>query len=152
MSTQLSTPAAQIGTTDWNLTGIRTSRAGERCGHCPRTLKNLYDVENRVTGQKMTVGRGCCKKVTGWTLAAAEAARILRAAAIEARQAAVWAEFAAEHPKDAALLEADIAAWRPAWPSQANRPAHIKNNISRGATPRSWWAGCMREYRRTRCA
>ncbi|MER0477067.1 hypothetical protein ABR737_01610 [Streptomyces sp. Edi2] len=146
----MTTIAAKIGTTDWNLIGIRSSQAGQKCDHCPRSLKNLYDVENRVTGQTMTVGRGCCKKVTGWTLTAAEAARLLRVAAIEARQAAVWAEFTAKHPDDAALLEADIVAWRTARPGRCNIPASVKNDIARGATPRSWWAGRMQEYRRTR--
>ena len=144
------TITAQIGTTDWHLTGIRTSRAGETCGHCGRTLKNLYDLINTTSGAKLTVGRGCCKNVTGWTLAAAQAAQLLRAAQIEARQAAVWAEFTQAHPEDAALLESDIAAWRPARTGQANIPAAVKYDIVRGATPKSWWAGRIRQYRRTR--
>ncbi|MEJ8654836.1 hypothetical protein WKI65_44060 [Streptomyces sp. MS1.AVA.3] len=143
---------ARIGTTDWHLAGIRTGRTGEICDHCGRSLKSLYDVENQTAGQVMTVGRGCCKKVTGWTLSAAEAARILRAAEVAARQAEVWAEFTATHPAAAQMLEDDIRTWRPAHPGQANIPLHIKRDIARGATPRSWWEGRIREYRRTRRA
>jgi hypothetical protein len=100
---------AQIGTTDWHLTGIRTSAAGETCGHCPRTLKNLYDVTNSRTGQAMTVGRGCCKKVTGWTLSASEAARILRAAQQRAKRDAAWADFQQTNPELAAPIDAGTA-------------------------------------------
>ncbi|AVH61769.1 MULTISPECIES: hypothetical protein [Streptomyces] len=125
---------AQIGTTDWHLTGIRTSHAGETCGHCPRTLKNLYDIKNSQTGQTMTVGRGCCKKVTGWTLAAAEAARILRVAERQARKVAAWAEFTAEYPQIANQLAADTS------PSAAE----VKDEIKTGPSYR--WAHWVRVY------
>ncbi len=128
------TITAQIGTTDWHLTGIRTSPAGETCGHCPRTLKNLYDVENSQTGQTMTVGRGCCKNVTGWTLSAAEAARILRTAERQARKAAAWAEFTTQYPQIADRLAADTS----------HSAAEVKDEIKSGPTSR--WAHWVRVY------
>ncbi|WP_445520493.1 hypothetical protein [Streptomyces sp. NEAU-174] len=145
----MSVATAQIGTTNWHLAGIRTS-SGTECDHCGRILKNLYDVIDTTNGRKMTVGRGCCKKVTGWSLAASEAARLLRAAQAAARQAQVWLEFTAAFPEDAQMLEHDIRTWRPAHPGQCNIPATVKNDIAREATPRSWWKGRMQEYRRTR--
>lgn len=102
------TITAQIGTTDWYLTGIRTS-TGTECDHCGRNLKNVYDLVNAATGKPMTVGRGCCKNVTGWTLAAAEAARLLRSATRQAARAAKWNEFTAQHADIAALIVADKA-------------------------------------------
>jgi FAD/FMN-containing dehydrogenase len=105
--------AARIGTTDWNLTGIRTTAAGETCGHCGRTLRNLYDVRNAITGQTLTVGRGCCKKVTGWNLELAEARNMLRYAEAVARRAAKWAAFAAANPELAAVIDADAKLGRP---------------------------------------
>ena len=128
------TVTAQIGTTDWHLTGIRTSSAGETCEHCPRTLKNLYDVKNMATGQTMTVGRGCCKKVTGWTLAASEATRILRAAERQARKAAAWAEFTTRHPEIADRLAADTS----------YSAAEVKDEIKSGSSHR--WAHWIRVY------
>jgi hypothetical protein len=138
--------SARIGDTDWHLTSIRSSREGQRCDHCPRLLQNLYDVTNQRTGQSLTVGRGCCRKVTGWTLTAAEAARLLRHAQEQARQAAVWAEFTAAHPDGAHVVEQDAAHWRPAWPGQANLAANFKWQVSRGAITRAGWADRLAHY------
>ncbi|MFG2404241.1 hypothetical protein ACGFR8_07855 [Streptomyces brevispora] len=40
----------------------------------------------------MTVGRGCCKRVTGWPLSAAEARRLLDQAQREARALEAWGD------------------------------------------------------------
>ncbi|EMF20377.1 hypothetical protein H114_32579 [Streptomyces gancidicus BKS 13-15] len=140
--------SARIGDTDWHLTAIRSSREGHACDHCGRRLKHLYDVTNPRTGEALTVGRGCCKKVTGWTLAAAEAARLLRHAQEQARQAAVWAEFTAAHPDGARAVEQDAADWRPAFPGQANLAAHFRWQVSRGAITRNGWAHRLDVYLR----
>lgn len=84
--------AALIGTSAWKLVRVRNAPNGEPCGHCPRTLKNLYDLANTETGQEMTVGRGCCKTVTGWTLTAAEARRLADLAAREAAALVRWGD------------------------------------------------------------
>lgn len=96
--------SAQIGTTDWHLTGI--SNKGGVCEHCDRNLVHVYTVRNAVTGKTMTVGRACCKKVTGWTLAAAEAARILKAAENRTKRDAAWELFRIEEPELAAIVDA----------------------------------------------
>lgn len=90
---------------DWDLVDIRTTKAGETCGHCGRTLQNLYDIRNTTTGETMTVGRGCCKAVTGWTLTLAEAKAQLRYARDVGRRTAKWAAFTAEHPDLAVRIE-----------------------------------------------
>jgi hypothetical protein len=140
--------SARIGTTDWHLTAIRSSKEGQRCDHCPRRLKHLYDVTNTVTGQALTVGRGCCKKITGWTLSAAQAAQLLRHAAEQARQAAVWAQFTDAYPEGARTVEQDSEQWRPAWPGQANLAAHFRWQVSRGAISRAAWAQQLAVYLR----
>lgn len=102
--------ATATQTADWTLVDIRTTKAGEACGHCGRTLQNLYDVRNTATGETMTVGRGCCKAVTGWTLTLAEARAQLRYAQAVARRGAKWAAFAAEYRALAAVIDADAQA------------------------------------------
>ena len=82
------TPAARIGTTGWYLTGLQRFPAGPPCDHCNRSLHHLYDVTERATGRSMTVGRKCCKKVTGRTLDHAEAVGMLRAAQTGTRRQA----------------------------------------------------------------
>lgn len=99
-------------TSTWELTGIRKG-ADETCGHCARTLRHLYDVRNTATGETMTVGRGCCKAVTGWTLTLAEAQAQLRYAQAVVRRAAKWDTFAAQYPELAAVIDADAAAGKP---------------------------------------
>jgi hypothetical protein len=89
---------AKIGNTDWSLVSVRRNASGA-CDHCGRTLKNLYVVRNDTTDKTMTVGTGCCKKVTGWTLALAEAQRILWYAAKTIERAAAWAHFAELFPE-----------------------------------------------------
>ncbi|MFU0240421.1 hypothetical protein ACKI1J_32370 [Streptomyces scabiei] len=84
--------AALIGSSAWKLVRVRTTPNGEQCGHCPRLLKNVYDLANTETGQEMTVGRGCCKTVTGWTLTAAEARRLADLAAREAAALTRWGD------------------------------------------------------------
>jgi hypothetical protein len=140
--------SARIGTTDRRLTAIRHSKEGQRCDHCPRQLKRLYDVTNTVTGQALTVGRGCCKTITGWTLSASQAAHLLRHAAEQARQAAVWAQFTDAHPEGARTVEQDSEQWRPAWPGQANLAAHFRQQVSRGAISRAAWAQRLAVYLR----
>jgi hypothetical protein len=82
--------AALIGSSAWKLVRVRNAPNGQRCDHCPRDLKNLYDLVNTATGQELTVGRGCCKTVTGWTLTAAEARRLADLAAREAAALVRW--------------------------------------------------------------
>lgn len=74
----MTTTAAQIGDTTWYLTKILHTTGS--CDHCGRSLKHLYEVVNP-HGQEMTVGRGCVKKITGWTLTYAQAQQALRVAA-----------------------------------------------------------------------
>jgi hypothetical protein len=82
----------------WKLTGKGT---GGQCEHCPRQLVTHYEVTSS-DGRKMTVGRGCLKKVTGWTVTAAEAERMIRQAAREAR----WQAWCAASPEQAAVVTA----------------------------------------------
>ncbi|QPL14142.1 hypothetical protein QEH48_gp113 [Streptomyces phage TurkishDelight] len=84
--------AALIGTSAWKLVRVRNAPNGEPCGHCPRVLKTVYDLANTETGEEMTVGRGCCKTVTGWTLTAAEARRLADLAAREAAALVRWGD------------------------------------------------------------
>lgn len=133
------TATAQIGTTDWHLTGINS--LGGVCDHCDRVLTHVYTVRNAVTGKTMTVGRACCKKVTGWTLAAAEAARILAAAQRREQRAAVWALFSQEHPDLAAIMDDAVAREVPSAyvvksdlceiPSAADREAFARHYVAR---------------------
>jgi hypothetical protein len=143
----MATAVAQIGTTDWQLTGIRTS-SGTGCDHCGRRLKNLYTVVNRVTGQTLTVGRGCCKAVTGWDLSAAEAARILRAAERTARKDATWEAFAQAHPSGAHLIEVDMAAWCAAHSSGPGPAQDAHDLIRSGVVPPQRWESYLRDYRK----
>lgn len=106
------TATARIATTDWDLTAVRVS-AGETCSHCGRTLRHVYDLRNTATGEVMTVGRTCCKDVTGWSLTLAEARAELRYRETLVKRAAKWAAFTAEHPELAAVIDADHAAGRP---------------------------------------
>jgi hypothetical protein len=102
------TTGAPLGSTGWRLVGLATGSAS--CEHCNRALKYLYRVVNPA-GEEMVVGRGCVKKLTGWTLEAAHAARLLRIAERDARRATTWAQFTQDHPAAAAQIEADIAAY-----------------------------------------
>lgn len=144
------TIAAQIGTTDWQLTGIRNSAAGAKCEHCGRKLKNLYDVRNSATAEAMTIGRGCCKKVTGWTLTAAQAAQALRAAEIKARQEATWAEFTTAYTEFAARLmrdrEAELRTTRTATYTGGGLVCQFYNQIRSGRIRRSEWAAQVDWY------
>ncbi|MET9818300.1 hypothetical protein [Streptomyces sp. NPDC006355] len=82
--------AALIGDTAWKLVGIRHAPNGQKCGHCPRVIQNLYDVVNLATGQEVTMGRGCCKRITGWKLTLAEARRLADLAARETAALERW--------------------------------------------------------------
>ena len=86
----------------WKLTGKGT---GGQCEHCPRSLQVHYTVTGS-NGQTMKVGRGCLKKVTGWTLTAAQADRELRIAERDAARAVRWAQWTAAHPAEAAAISA----------------------------------------------
>lgn len=99
---------AKIGNTAWYLTEMLTTPGS--CDHCGRALKHLYRVVNP-GGEIMTVGRGCVKKLTGWTLEAANAVRILRLAQRDARRATAWATFSAAHPEVANTIHNDVAAY-----------------------------------------
>lgn len=92
----------------WKLTG--QPEGGGECEHCGRNLVHRYSVTSS-KGQQMTVGRGCLKSVTGWTLTAAQAAAELRMIETRKRRAANWAAFTAGHPAEAETLEADCAAF-----------------------------------------
>lgn len=83
----------------WKITG---KGSGGQCGHCPRQLVTHYVITSG-DGQVMRVGRGCLKKVTGWTVTAAEADRILRRAERDAR----WQAWADAHPGEAAVINGD---------------------------------------------
>lgn len=91
--------------TTWRLTG--KPAGGGQCEHCPRALVHRYEVTSS-TGVKMTVGRGCLKKVTGWTFTAAQAEREIRMIRIRAERAANWAVFAEAHPGVAAVILTDV--------------------------------------------
>jgi len=142
------TIAAQIGNTDWYLTGIRSS-AGE-CDHCGRTLKHLYSVRNGQTGEDMIVGRGCCKKVTGWTLTAAQAARALRYAEAQARANATWSRFALAYPECAAKLlrdrNAELLRMRTATYTGGGPIAQHYNQIRNGSIPEGRWREAASRY------
>lgn len=113
--------APRIGNTDWRITG-KTAEGGA-CDHCGRTLKHCYTVINP-SGEKMTVGRGCVKVLTGWTLTAAEAARLVWLAEREVLRVANWAAFTAAHPQVAAEIEAEC--------ERVEAAHHIRFNISDG--------------------
>lgn len=139
--------SAAIGNTDWKLVGMPAG-AGE-CDHCGRALKHLYAVADPA-GRDMIVGRGCVKKLTGWTLAAAEAKRILWYEAAKARRAAAWAAFTAEHPADAATIDADIAAFEAKMPRELGAGAshEVKFEVSEGRG-NEWY---VKNYMRRRSA
>lgn len=82
--------SAQIGDTAWYL--VKVEQGGAACDHCNRSLKRLYRVVNP-DGKEMTVGSGCVKKITGWTLEWREAQRLLYVAERERRMAVVAAEY-----------------------------------------------------------
>lgn len=93
----------------WKLTG--KPQGGGECEHCGRALRHRYEVTSS-QGRKMTVGRGCLKAVTGWTLSAAQAERELRMIEVRARRAANWAAWAAANPRLAEVLDADCEQYR----------------------------------------
>lgn len=94
--------AALIGTTPWKLLRVRTAPNGRQCDHCPRTLKNLYDLAHTKTGQELTVGRGCCKQLTGWSLTTAEARRL---ADLATRETAALNRWGDDYRRALALAE-----------------------------------------------
>jgi hypothetical protein len=103
----MSATAPKLGTTGWYLVG--KPAGGGSCDHCGRNLKNCYIVVNP-DAVHMTVGRGCVKILTGWTLTEKEAARLLFIAKRNAARAVNWATFTAEYPELAARIDADCAA------------------------------------------
>src|SRR6185312_6908680 len=117
----------RLGTTGWCITG-KTADGGI-CDHCARTLKHCYTVTNP-PGEEMTVGRGCVKVLTGWTLTAGEAGRLVWQAEREVLRATNWAAFTAAHPEVAAEIEADCNRRIPA-------AHHIRQDISDGDV-RGW--------------
>ena len=84
-------------TAQWKITG---KGAGGQCEHCPRRLATHYVITNG--SQTMKVGRGCLKKITGWTVTAAQAEAAVRLAARAGR----WAAWCAANPAEAAVITA----------------------------------------------
>ena len=125
--------------TNWKLTG-KPSGSGQ-CEHCPRALVHRYEI-TRTDGARMIVGRGCLKKVTGWTLTAAQAEREVRMIAVYARRAARWASFTADSPDLAAVILADCARYTATIPSQFGGGAshEVKHYIENGEDA-AWAAG-----------
>jgi len=120
--------APQLGNTGWYLVGKHT--AGGGCDHCGRPLANCYVVADS-DAKEMTLGRGCVKKVTGWTLTAAKAEQMLQMIEDDERRAANWGAFTARHPDLAARLDADCDAMIPA--------AHYaRHDIREGDTSGEW--------------
>jgi hypothetical protein len=93
----------------WKLTG-QPGGPGD-CEHCGRSLVFRYEVTSSA-GDRMIVGRGCLKVVTGWTMSAAQAARELKMIEVRARRAASWAAWAAGHPGMAEAILADCERYR----------------------------------------
>lgn len=85
-------------TAQWKITG---KGAGGQCEHCPRRLATHYVITSDA-GQTMKVGRGCLKKITGWTVTAAQAEAAVRLAARDAR----WSAWCARNPDEAAVITA----------------------------------------------
>lgn len=112
--------AAQIGDTAWYLVAMPDGSG--QCDHCGRNLKHLYRVVNPAS-EELTVGRGCVKRLTGWTLATAEAKRLLWLAERDARRADVWAGFTEECPEWAQTITDDIAAFERTMPTSVGAGA-----------------------------
>lgn len=85
-------------TATWKIAG---KGAGGQCEHCPRRLVTHYVITSSA-GETMRVGRGCLKKITGWTLTAAQADAAVRLAARAAR----WDAWRAANPAEAAIITA----------------------------------------------
>jgi hypothetical protein len=142
---------APIGATGWRLVAITSSKSGTPCDHCGRTLKRLFTVQNP-DGRQMVVGRGCVKKLTGWTLEAAEAERMLKWAALLAGRAVAWSRFTSQRPELAALIDADIAAYERIVPAHiGDGPAHeIKSWICDGRMTGDFLESRITDYLRRR--
>jgi hypothetical protein len=124
-------PTAPIGSTGWRLVAVATSKTGVPCDHCQRVLKRLFTVRD-LNDRQMVVGRGCVKKLTGWTLEIAEAERLLKWAALQAHRAAAWSRFATQHAELAALIDADIAAF------ERITPQHLAASGSGSHEMKNW--------------
>jgi hypothetical protein len=142
---------APIGMTGWQLVAVTASRSGVPCDHCGRVLKRLFTVRNPDRRQ-MIVGRGCVKKLTGWTLEAAEAERMLKWAALQARRAVAWSRFAEQRPDLAALIDADITAYERGVPAHIGAGAshQIKTWICDGQVTGSFLENRITDYLRRR--
>jgi hypothetical protein len=125
--------------TNWKLTG--KPNGGGQCEHCPRALVNRYEI-TCTDGTKMIVGRGCLKKITGWTLSAAQAEREIKMIAIHAKRAANWAAFAAASPELAATILADCERYSATTPREfgAGASHEVKYYIEAGEDA-NWAAG-----------
>lgn len=77
MESSMTAALAPIGDTAWFLVGMPDGSG--QCDHCGRNLKHLYRVVNP-DGAELTVGRGCVKRITGWTSSYAQAKQALCAA------------------------------------------------------------------------
>lgn len=125
----MTTITARIGESDWGLVSI--GHQGGVCQHCDRELKHVYTVRNAVTGETMTVGRTCCKAVTGWTLALAEAKRLVWYAQKQIERATNWDHFTGAFPDVAAHIEADPETGRH-WKGEiVDAPEWVRANLAR---------------------
>jgi hypothetical protein len=132
--------------TTWKLTGRGT---GGQCEHCPRRLATHYVVTDTATGTSMKVGRRCLKKVTGWTVTAAQAEAAVRLAEQDAR----WSAWCAASPAEAAVVaqaaEREAEEVRQGLRQCAGYAQSVKGAIGRGE---AGWQGFLAEYLGSRAA
>jgi len=100
-------------------------------------LKFTYTVVDP-EARELTVGRGCVKKLTGWTLEWKEARRLLWLAERTKIRDANWARFCVEHFDLAVRIEQEIAEHEERYAGRNDMPGgrghEAKLNISEGPT------------------
>lgn len=115
-----------IGNSDWILTGLNSSRAATPCDHCDRDVKRGFVIQGP-GGREMRVGRGCVKKLTGWTIEWAEAQRMLKAAVYTERREIVRAEFPTLNDAQVGSVAFHDYNWtRNLWRTMANNYARTR--------------------------
>lgn len=108
----------------WTLVTVTTSRNATPCDHCERDVKRGFVVAD-AEGRQMRVGRGCVKKLTGWTLEA------LAANTYAERRALVLAEFPTLTEAQAGDVAAHDFNWRTdGWRNHATN--HARMNARQG--------------------
>lgn len=138
----------KIGNTAWYLVG--KPEGSGACDHCGRALTHLYRVVNP-DGEHLTVGRNCVKVLTGWTLSATQAARMLasaeRVAEVDRRRIIVAAAYP-EHAASYAALADACAAAKAAGYDMTSGYAQVTPETARKAALFSeatvtdcWWGG-----------